>query len=106
MTDPQAAGVYGPPRRPELNRRFPACAWIARRLLAEVYGCQPGDLIPGEDELLAHARTVIAAEKEAERTRRGLFRVVGGKAQYAVAMVQEIGGIFDRADADEKGSGE
>lgn len=81
--------------RPKLNRKFPACAQVARRLLAEVYGCTPGDLIPGEDELLTRAREVIAAERE-PREAHVLVVINGSKAQFAVAMVEEIGGIFER----------
>jgi hypothetical protein len=75
--------------KPALNRRFPACAQVARRLLAEVYGCEPGDLIPGEDELLARARQVIDAEWGKVDT------AVVMKANVAAAMVGEIGGIFE-----------
>jgi hypothetical protein len=73
------------PDRPKLNQKFPACAQVARRLLAEVYGCKPGDLIPGEDVLLAHARQVTANGETADAM----------KAVAAVTMVEEIGGIFE-----------
>jgi hypothetical protein len=85
--------------RPRLNPKFPACANVARRLLAEVYGCKPGDLIPGEEELLACARQAIAAEREAREARRSPVVLVGDKAQFAVAMVEEIGGIFERPES-------
>jgi hypothetical protein len=75
--------------RPRLNQGFPACAQIARRLLAEVYGCKPGDPIPGEDELLARARQQVA-----EAQPGGRIGSADGKAEMALAMVREIGGIF------------
>ena len=80
------------PDKPRLNQQFPACAQAARRLLAEVYGCEPGDLIPGEDVLLARAREVVAAEENGT----AIVVLVGSKAQLAVAMVEEIGGIFEK----------
>jgi hypothetical protein len=67
-------------RHPALNPDFPACAYAARRMLAEVYGCKPGDMIPGEAELIARARQVEGSDD--------------GKASYALAMVEEIGGLF------------
>ena len=80
--------------KPRLNQEFPACAQVARRLLAEVYGCKAGDLIPGEAELLARARQVT--EAAATRTDTGLpVRLIGTKAEMALAMVEEIGGIFE-----------
>lgn len=75
--------------RPKLNHGFPACAQVARRLLAEVYGCKPGDPIPGEDELLACARQRVAEERPS-----GRIGSTDGKAEMALAMVREIGGIF------------
>lgn len=85
--------------KPKLNQKFPACAQVARRLLAEVYGCQPGDVIPGEAELLQHARGIIETERQKAAARRESSHVtlVGSKAVFAVTMVEEIGGIFERA---------
>jgi hypothetical protein len=82
------------PDRPKLNQKFPACAQVARRLLAEVYGCKPGDLIPGEDVLLAHARQVIESWRA-----EGGNAAEGTKADFAITMVKEIGGIFERPAA-------
>ena len=67
--------------KPRLNPKFPACAYVARRLLAEVYGCKPGDQIPGEEELVTRAREVGESDY--------------GKAGYVLQMVEEIGGIFE-----------
>jgi len=64
------------------NAKFPACAQIARRLLAEVSGCQPGDIIPSEDELLSVARAAAAEDF-----------YTSGKARVALQMVEEIGGL-------------
>lgn len=72
--------------KPALNPKFPACAYAARRMLAEVIGCKPGDVIPGEDELIARATPIAGTDD--------------GKAFYALAMVREIGGIFERSGGD------
>jgi hypothetical protein len=71
------------------NPKFPACAKVARRLLAEVYGCVPGDVIPDEIELLARAREVTGEGRPANN----LAVLVDTKAELAVAMVEEIGGL-------------
>ena len=63
--------------------RFPACAQVARRLLAEVYGCQPGDVIPAEGDLLSRAHRVAAGDVPGDPA----------KAVTALAMVTEIGGL-------------
>lgn len=70
------------------NPRFPACAQVARKLLAEVYGCKPGDLIPGEDVLLAKAEQVAAWDTELVH---GFYEAA--KARTALNMVKEIGGL-------------
>jgi hypothetical protein len=71
---------------PALNRKFPACAGRARWILAGVYGCKPGDPIPPEKALLARAAEVAA----------GLDTFAVGEAANALAMVAEIGGLFER----------
>jgi hypothetical protein len=68
-------------RRP--NQKFPHCAQVARRLLAEVWGCKPGDLIPGEERLIERATQVR------DRTIHG----DADKAFVALAMLEEIGGL-------------
>jgi hypothetical protein len=70
-----------------LNPAFPACAQVARRLLAEVYGCKPGDVIPGEAVLLEAGRRV--ADEPSDRLSQA-------KAIFAMAMAGEIGGIFEQ----------
>lgn len=73
-------------RRP--NPQFPACAQVARKLLAEVCGCKPGDRIPPEAELLARAGQVAAWGQEWPADAAG-----AGKARTALNMVREIGGL-------------
>jgi hypothetical protein len=69
------------------NPRFPACAHVARRLLAEVYGCrETGERIPDHETLIGRARQV-AADPATE------FTVDGSKARIALQMVEEIGGL-------------
>ena len=98
----------------EPNPKFPACAQVARKLLAEVYGCQDGDEIPAEADLLARAREVAAAGgrgRAHDLDPRWVLAVFGGwreygvtpregvtlddacKAQTALNMVEEIGGF-------------
>ena len=82
--------------RPRLNQKFPACAQVARRLLAEVYGCKPGDLIPGEAELLAKAEQVAVRDQELTLG-SGVDWFEAAKARTALGMAEEIGGIFEVA---------
>lgn len=70
------------------NPKFPACAQVARKLLAEVYGCQPGDQIPAEAVLLARAEEVAAWSTDWPA---GAFEAA--KARTALNMVREIGGL-------------
>jgi hypothetical protein len=66
------------------NPKFPWCAEVARRMLAEIAGCKPGDEIPPEAELLRVASAVAAkCDDGVERS----------KAQAALAMLGEIGGL-------------
>lgn len=74
------SGEWGD-RKP--NPEFPACAQVARRLLAEVWGCGPGDQIPSEADLLRRAAEVRAAGSTAGAM----------KAAAALSMVSEIGGL-------------
>jgi hypothetical protein len=70
------------------NAKFPACAQVARRLLAEVSGCQPGDTIPPERELLARAGEVAAWGQDWPANAADAM-----KARTALSMVREIGGL-------------
>lgn len=72
----------------EPNPEFPACAQVARKLLAEVYGCQPGDTIPPERELLARAGEVAAWGQDWPAGAADAM-----KARTALNMVREIGGL-------------
>lgn len=93
------------------NPKFPACAYVARRLLAEVWGCKPGGEIPAEAELLERAREVAAAGSGGNVSSLIALAVPGGwhdygvaphdgatmddaaKAQTALNMLNEIGGF-------------
>ena len=81
---------YWENRKP--NPKFPACAQVARRLLAEVYGCKPGDQIPAEAELMARATQVAVWDKELTLG-SGVDWAEAAKARTALAMVREIGGL-------------
>ena len=81
MTD-EAGGQY-PWEGRKPNPRFPACAQVARKLLAEVHGCRPGGQIPPEDELLRRAADVAAGDDTS----------AAAKAATALSMVREIGGL-------------
>lgn len=76
-------------RRP--NPEFPACAQVARRLLAEVCGCGPGDQIPAKADLLARAREVAGEGDLTERFPGDIFEAA--KARTALEMLEEIGGL-------------
>lgn len=65
------------------NPKFPHCAQVARRMLAEVAGCEPGDKIPAEADLLEAGRLVAAGRTSADQL----------KATMALAMLDEIGGF-------------
>jgi hypothetical protein len=74
------------------NPRFPACAQVARKLLAEVYGCKPGDQIPAEAELMARAEQVAAWDAElTDYADVDIFEAA--KARTALNMIREIGGL-------------
>lgn len=68
------------------NPKFPHCAEVARRMLAEVAGCKPGDLIPSEAELLDTAAAVRDGRVQADFGDRA-------KADVALAILDEIGGL-------------
>ena len=68
------------------NPRFPACAQVARRLLAEVCGCRPGDQIPPEEELMARAEQAAAWGQDWPADGADAM-----KARVALNMVREIG---------------
>ena len=94
------------------NPKFPACAEVARKLLGEIYGLQPGDSYPPEADLLARAREAAMAGNHGDvRDPRIVLAVPGGwrdygvepatwagladacKAQTALNMLEEIGGF-------------
>jgi hypothetical protein len=70
------------------NPKFPACAQVARKLLAEVYGCRAGDQIPAEADLLARAEQVAAWDADWPAD-----AFEAAKARTALNMVREIGGL-------------
>jgi hypothetical protein len=74
------------------NPEFPACAQVAHKLLAEVYGCKPGDQIPAEAELMARAEQVAAWDAELTDY-AGVDIFEAAKARTALNMVREIGGL-------------
>jgi hypothetical protein len=67
------------------NQEYPACAQVARRMLAEVYGCKPGDPIPEGEVLISHAMRLVG---------RVPGTAISEKAAVALQMVDEIGGLY------------
>jgi hypothetical protein len=65
------------------NPKFPACAQVARHMLAEACGLKPGDQYPPEDELLRRAREFADGDNGFARDR----------ATMALGMLEEIGGL-------------
>ena len=66
------------------NPQFPHCAQVARKMLAEVYGCKPGDEIPPESVLLEAARAAAASER---------YDLAKDREVMALGMLDEIGGL-------------
>jgi endonuclease YncB( thermonuclease family) len=84
----QNGGMESPWHDRKPNAKFPACAQVARKLLAEVYGCKPGDQIPAEAELMARAEQVAAWGQDWPPDPEE-----AAKARTALSMVREIGGL-------------
>lgn len=85
------------PDSPKRNRRFPYCAEAARKLLCEAYGLKFGDKIPPADDLLAEARRLAALKWDEVDGDLSNNLKRWDSARAALAILDEIGGLFEPA---------